>query len=422
MVQEMEPGRVLAGRYRLSRQERSGRYGRVWRAYDQILQVEVTVEAVGAADAPETHRVVRSLTTAAISLRGHPSVIVVNDVVEAGGVLWAVVPFVAGPSLADHLAEHGPMPVERVQQVARELLAALEAMHEAGVAHGDVRPANIRLAHSRWVLLPGTDALTLADLATTQEDVETFAAADYIAPEVMNGVRRRPSNDLFSLGATLYHLIMGYAPFQRDSVVETLGAVVREDPPPLGDIGELGRLIEGLLVKDPERRLTVAGAQRVLHGSALRVPAAAGATPPAEAPARVSVSLEVGAARWGLRTVISAVVLTVGLVVALTLVLAHLRVADVAAVLVTLLPWAVFVLGVRVLAVQARAALARRRSPGVPVWRGYVRSLAPPAPWTGEERDRRRAAAERAVDEALLRVDRRVAAASPGRGRGTSDV
>ncbi len=142
MVQETEPGRMLAGRYRLSRQERSGRYGRVWRAYDRVGR-EVTVEEVGAAGSAETSWAVRILWEAT-ALRGHPSVMPVTDVVLADGAMWAVVPVVRGPSLADLLAERGRMSGTQVWAVALSMLDALEAMHAAGLIHGDVRPVNIR--------------------------------------------------------------------------------------------------------------------------------------------------------------------------------------------------------------------------------------------------------------------------------------
>jgi hypothetical protein len=416
VVQRMEPGRVLGGRYRIRSQVGSGR--RVWTAYDEDLHEEVTVEEVGAADEVRTQSVAGSLRAAARRLRGHPYAISVHDVVEADGVVWAVVPSVAGPSLADLLAG-GRMSTGETREIAMALLAALEAMHEAGVVHGDVRPVNIRLDHSRWVLLPGTGALAWADAETTRDDGESFAAADYSAPEILRGGPRRPSSDLFSLGATLYHLVAGHAPFHRDSGVATLAAVVMEEPPPLGHTGRLERLIEGLLVKDPERRLTVAEARRVLGraeeetlgvcGAAVGVSTAGDA-----AGGRRAAVDPVGVVGWGLGVLL--------LAVAVALALGHVSASDISGFFVTLLPWVVFFLGVCVLAVQARAALARRRSPEVPLWRGYVRSLAPPAPWNEEEREWRRAAAERVVDEALLTVDRRVAAASPGTGRGPSDV
>lgn len=165
----------------------------------------------------------------------------------------------------------------------------------------------------------------------------------------------------------------------------------------------------------------MAEARRALGGAGGKPQVAdtAGPVRPAPTAARsTTANHAVGAARWGLLSVVFLVVLTV----ALALVWARVGAAGVADFFVALLPWVVFVLGVCVFAVQARTALARRRSLEVPVWRWYVRSLAPPARWSGEERDRRRAAAERAVDEVLLTIDRRVAAASPDRGRGMSDV
>ncbi|MFD4569193.1 serine/threonine-protein kinase [Streptomyces sp. NPDC058467] len=420
MVQEMGPGRTLAGRYRIRNRVGSGGLGSVWTAYDEALRVDVTVEAVGAAGPERMARVARTLRGAA-QLPDHPNVIPLYDIVETDGVLWTVMPLVSGPSLADHLAEHGRMSGERVREVADPVLGALEAMHRAGLVHGDVRPANVRFDGGRWVLLPGIGALARAtELETTRDDEGWISEANYIAPERLHGAPREPSSDLFSLGATLYHLVAGHAPFHRDSLMATLSAVALEEPPPLGGIGELGRLIEGLLEKDPERRLTVAEAQRMLYGAtgeAHAEPAARTAGPAPVAMRRLSANHAVGAASWGL---LSAV-----LVVALTLAGAHLTTADVSDTFATLLPWALFALGLCVLAVQARAALTRRRNhERVPVWRWYVGSLAPPAPWTEEERDRRRAAAERAVDEALLTVDRRLAAASPGKGggRGTTDV
>ncbi|WP_407647092.1 protein kinase domain-containing protein [Actinacidiphila soli] len=68
------------------------------------------------------------------------------------------------------------------------------------------------------------------DTETTQDNGRIVAAADYIAPELLHGARREPSSDLFSLGATLYHLVAGQAPFHRDSVMATLSAVARSCP------------------------------------------------------------------------------------------------------------------------------------------------------------------------------------------------
>ncbi|MFE2521101.1 serine/threonine-protein kinase [Streptomyces mirabilis] len=213
---------MLGGRYRVGSRVGSGGYGSVWTAYDEVLSVEVTVEEVGASGSEGTARAARTLRAVA-GLRDHPNVIPVYDVVEADGVVWTVMPLVPGPSLADHLAEHGRMSGERVREVAKALLDALEAMHDAGFVHGDVRPANVRLDGGRWALLPGITALARAnDLETTRDDGGIIAEVDYIAPERLHGARQGPSSDLFSLGATLYHLVAGHAPFHRDSAMATL--------------------------------------------------------------------------------------------------------------------------------------------------------------------------------------------------------
>ncbi|WP_229816187.1 serine/threonine-protein kinase [Streptomyces lucensis] len=408
----MEPGRVLGGRYRLRVQVGSGRYGRVWRAHDEVGR-EVTVEELGEVGTPETARVARALRETP-ALLGHRYVAPVEDVVEADGVLWAVIPVLHAPSLADLLAEHGPLPRAQVRDVARAALDALDAMHAAGITHGDVQPASIRSDHGRWLLVPRIGTLAREDTQSTWHDADS--EADYIAPELLHGARRTPSSDLYSLGATLYHLVFGHAPFHRDSVIATLSAVAREEPPPLDGIGGLGRLIEGLLNKNPERRLTAAEARQMLGDAENEPPRRSPdrmAGPAPSAARRGPVNYPVGMAGWAL-----AVLLAVALASARAMVSG----ADLVDFLATVLPWAIFVLGICVLAVQARAALARRSAPDVPVWQWYVRSLAPPAPWTDEERDRRRAAAERSVEHALLTADRRVAAASPDRGRGTTDV
>ncbi|MET7606405.1 serine/threonine-protein kinase [Streptomyces avermitilis] len=422
----MQRGRVLDGRYLVRRQLGSG-FRRVWTAYDEDLQEEVRVEEVGAAHRERTRWVARSLRAAASRLRGHPYVISVYDVVEADGAVWAVMPLVAGPSLADLVADGDQMPAREVWKLVKALLSALDAMHGAGIVHGDVRPASIRLHQSRWVLLPGTGALAWADPDLTPYDMENFAAA-YSAPEVLGSYDQwpTPSSDLFSLGATLYHVVAGHAPFYQDNVAETRMAVMTQPPPPLAHAGRLELLIQGLLVKSPELRVDMHEALHVLEGGevvARPEPYAAWAT--SAGPATVELDqARAKTADYAFSTVrrVLPTVLAVALMVTSALTLAHVSAADVLDFFVTLLPWVVFVLGACVLAVQACAAVARRSSSEEPLWRVYVRSLAPPEPWNDEERDRRRAAAERAVDEALLTVDRRVAAASQDSGRGTSDV
>lgn len=137
------PGWVLGGRYRVGNQLGHGGYGRVWEAYDEVLSRRVAVKAVGPTDpgAVLAERFARE-----VARLDHPNLVTVYELVEADGVVWSVMPFVSGPSLAEYLAENGRMSGERVREVAKALLDALAALHEAGVVHGDVRPANVLMA------------------------------------------------------------------------------------------------------------------------------------------------------------------------------------------------------------------------------------------------------------------------------------
>ncbi|MFH8939630.1 serine/threonine-protein kinase [Streptomyces griseosporeus] len=413
-----QPGRVLGGRYQVRHQMGSGGFGLVWEAYDEVQSRRVAIKAVGLSRRGEVGADRFARGVAALD---HPNLVNVYDLVEADGVVWSVMPLVPGPSLAEYLAENGRLSGERVREGAKAMLDALATLHEAGFVHGDVRPANILMVGERWMLLPPIGAMAWNDdVDTTEHGARIVATADYIAPERLRGAPQGPSNDLFSLGATLHHLLTGHPPFHRNNVWETLAAVAHEEPPPLGDIGELGRLIEHLLEKDPQRRLTAAQARQVLDEATVeRLPASA----PSRAKPRSAAS------HIGVGATSSLMLLFSILIAALTWAAARAHVApgDVSDFFVALLPWTLFALGLCVLAVQVRATLTRRHARGqkpVPVWRWYAHSLAPPARWSEDEWARRRAAAERAVDEALLAIDRRVASASPGReaDRGTTDV
>ncbi|MFJ2590750.1 MULTISPECIES: serine/threonine-protein kinase [unclassified Streptomyces] len=426
------PGQVLGGRYRVGNQLGHGGFGGVWEAYDEVLDRRVAVKAV-----TSSHREAMRFARLA-ALVHHPNLVTVHDFVEADGVLWYVMPLVSGPSLAEYLAENGQMSGRQVREVAKALLDALAALHEAGVVHGGVRPANILMDEVGWKLLPGIAVMARDDDPdTTEHEWLSIGAAGYVAPERLRGAPQEPSNDLFSLGVTLHELVTGRPPFQRGDVWRTLAAVEREEPPALGGVGVLEWLIKRLLDKDPEQRPSAAQARQVLLVEAEEVrqelwSAQALMLPPLEMQKRpgllVMPPMPKPVPRRNATVLASSLLLLLSM---LTVALvwgagrAHVAAGYVSGLFVSLWPWALFALGLSVLGVQVRAALTRRRARGLmPAWRWYASSLAPPARWTIEEWDRRRAAAERAVDEALLTVDRRVASASPGPGtnRGTTDV
>jgi serine/threonine protein kinase len=173
---------------------------------------------------------------------------------------------VDGVSLAEHLRVHGPLTVERAAVVADAVLRALDAAHDAGIVHRDVKPANIMLAGERVLLTDFGIALHQNDTVLTADGV-LVGTPEYIAPERADDTADRAAGDLFSLGATLYHALEGVSPFRRDGLWETVAAVIGHEPPVPQRAGPLRPLLTALLNKDPRLRPTAAGALTLLSNS-----------------------------------------------------------------------------------------------------------------------------------------------------------
>ncbi|MFF0340571.1 serine/threonine-protein kinase [Kribbella sp. NPDC004875] len=270
--------RLVGGRYRLIDELGSGGFGRVWRARDETLAVDVAIKEIGLPDglserarADVLRRAEREARNAA-RLRAHPNVVGVHDILADRGTAWIVMQLVDGRSLADRLKAGGRLPIPEVRRIAEGLLDALEAAHAAGIVHRDVKPGNVLLGSDGDVQLADFGiAVHLAD--TTLTAVGTImGSAQYAAPERLRGTDGLPASDLFSVGATLYEAVEGVAPFHRDTVQGTIAAVLMEDPPEPQHAGELGPLIDGLLLKDPDERPNLAAARRLLDSSATTSP------------------------------------------------------------------------------------------------------------------------------------------------------
>ncbi|MFJ2948461.1 serine/threonine-protein kinase [Streptomyces sp. NPDC087226] len=264
-------GRVIAGRYRLEARLGRGGMGVVWRATDQLLGRGVAVkelpldETLSAADARRQRD--RTLREArALAQLSHPHIIVVHDVVEDDDRPYIVLELIDGPSLADRIAEQGPVDAAEAARIGVDLLAALRAAHTAGVLHRDLKPANVLLEN-------GTDRVVLTDFgiarvsgSTTLTETGTFVGSpEYTAPERMSGARTGPESDLWSLGALLCTALSGESPFRRDSLGGVLHAVVVDEIRPPAQAEPILPVVRGLLERDPDRRLDADRAERMLR-------------------------------------------------------------------------------------------------------------------------------------------------------------
>ncbi|GAA0293709.1 hypothetical protein GCM10010302_35470 [Streptomyces polychromogenes] len=297
-------GRVIAGRYRLQRKLGAGGMGRVWLAHDRELACDVAIKEIafppGTPRAELESRITRARGEARHSarLRGNPHVVTVYDVVEEEGLPWIVMEYVPGASdLGQVVDEHGPLSPAETARIGLAVLDALSQGHRLGILHRDVKPANILLTGpvTQGSSTGDGGRVMLADygIALQQDSGEprltstagVIGTPRYLAPERARGSAPTPAADLFSLGATLYFAVEGHGPFDRDSDVSSLTALLFEEPSPPRHAADLAPVLLGLLSKDPGQRLDGDTATRRLTPLATE-PRRAPAPPPQEPPTR----------------------------------------------------------------------------------------------------------------------------------------
>ena len=258
---------MIVGRYRLVRHLGRGGMGTVWHARDTLLQRDVAVKEILLASAghepadPADPLVRRALREAQAAARlRHPGIVTVHDVVTDEGRPWIVMELINGQSLAQLIQEHGLLTEHRTAEIGLQVLDALRAAHREGIAHRDVKPANIMLDAAERVVLTDFGIAAIDDATALTATGQMVGSSAYLAPERINGHPATAASDLWALGVTLYTAVTGRSPFQREDTQATFAAILTGRPATPAHAGRLWPVIKGLLVKDPTRRL---GAEQV---------------------------------------------------------------------------------------------------------------------------------------------------------------
>jgi serine/threonine protein kinase len=241
---------LLAGRYRVAELLGSGTTASVWRARDELLDRDVAVKRFH-------ERYSHGIAEARIAARvRHPNVAAVHDVITHDGSCGLVMDYHGQATLTTLLRGGRRLPPRIVAALGLQLLAALQAVHAAGIVHCDVKPANLLLGDDgRLVLIDFGIAETSGEPAhPARRNGDVIGSPAYMAPEVVRGDAPRIPVDLWSLGATLYTAVEGRPPFPSGDPVPTLAAVLHDPPAPTRRAGRLQPLLARLLVKDPARR------------------------------------------------------------------------------------------------------------------------------------------------------------------------
>jgi predicted Ser/Thr protein kinase len=261
---------LVADRYRLLSPLGQGGMGRVWKARDEVLHRDVAIKELvpppGLTDEERREMRERSLREArAIARLNHANVVRIFDVLRTDGDPWIVMEYVASKSLQDTLAEDGPVSVARTVEIGLGVLGALSAAHKAGVMHRDVKPGNVLLGEDGRVVLTDFGLATIPGDPNVTRTGMVLGSPAYISPERARDGTAGPEADLWSLGATLYAAVEGKSPYARPSAIGTLAALATEPIPPPKNAGPLKAVLNGLLRKDPNERITAEVAERLLR-------------------------------------------------------------------------------------------------------------------------------------------------------------
>lgn len=283
---------LLAGRYRLESLLGRGSMGAVWRAHDTILRRSVAVKEVilPPTQTQEENDVARERAlreARAIAALSHPNVVTLFDVVEEDGRPWVVMELVPAPSLAQIIRDRGPLGPAETARIGLAVLGALDAAHQVGITHRDVKPGNILVSDDGRVKLADFGISRKVDESQLTRTGLMVGSPSYIAPEVARGKEAGRPADIWGLGATMHCAVEGTPPFDLGDPVATLTAVVGDPPRPAPHAGPLGPILARALIKDPRERIKTEELRQELAAVASRraqPPSAPRQRPPAPQP------------------------------------------------------------------------------------------------------------------------------------------
>ncbi len=289
----------------------AGGMGEVYRARDSRLERDVAVKVLPESLVADPEALARFEREArAVAALSHPNILAIHDFGRESGTVYAVMELLEGETLRERL-DAGPIPQRKALDYALQVAQGLAAAHEKGIIHRDLKPENLFLTRDGLVKILDFGLAKLDRSATAMGGMSTaptrpatragmiLGTVGYMSPEQVRGAAADHRSDIFSLGAVLYEMLTGERAFRKESEIETMMAILREDPLEDSNVRkalppELEETIMHCLEKNPEERFQsardLAFALRVAEGrgGAARSDAAtraAAATPISEASA-----------------------------------------------------------------------------------------------------------------------------------------
>ena len=243
-----------------------GGMGEVYRARDTRLDRTVAIKVLPAEFSAQEERLHRFEQEAQVlGALSHPNLLGIYDVGEQEGTHFLVSELLEGESLRQRL-EEGALPIRKAMDLGAQIAKGLAAAHEKGIVHRDIKPDNIFLTRdgrakildfglAKHSGIEGSGENATITAVATQPGV-VLGTAGYMAPEQVRGKPADARSDIFSFGAILYEMVAGLRAFHGESSVETMNAILKEDPPAIsGNVPPaIERVIRRCLEKAPGER------------------------------------------------------------------------------------------------------------------------------------------------------------------------
>ena len=285
----LDPGTRI-GPYEVTGLLGAGGMGEVYRARDTKLDRDVALKVLPQAFTEDPDRLARFEREAKVlASLNHPNIGTIHGLEESEGTKALVLELVEGPTLADRIAQ-GPMPIDEVLPIAKQIAEALEAAHEAGVIHRDLKPANIKVREDGTVkvldfglakaLDPGarglTDKTSVTRTAAATEVGVILGTPTYMSPEQASGLATDERSDVWSFGAVLFEMLTGRPSFDGSTTSHVVASILKTEPdwellPPTTDPA-IRRLLRRCFVKELKGRIPHIGMARIEISDCLNLP------------------------------------------------------------------------------------------------------------------------------------------------------
>jgi len=262
-------GEVL-GHYRVQEKVGSGGMGEVYRATDDRLGREVALKVLKPSLAQDQDRLRRFEQEArAAAALSHPNIVAIYDIGMCDGAPYIVSELLAGQTLRERLLE-GMIPIRQVADYALQIAQGLAAAHEKHIVHRDLKPENLFLTRDGRIKILDFGIAKLvnpelegdrsqATMTTQTRSGSVLGTVAYMSPEQLRGRSVDHRSDIFSFGAILYEMLAGRRAFAGETQVDTMTAILKDDPPEIADLrpgipAAFEPIVRHCLEKEPENR------------------------------------------------------------------------------------------------------------------------------------------------------------------------